>query len=556
MIIRLLTLLLLALALWAQNPNTAKFPSALPTDTDLLVAKNRLDAALTLSSNIDASTLTVPVNDGSLVPIPGVIRIDYELIKICSRVGNTLTVCSAGRGFDSSVAQSHSSGATISNVISAWYHNQVAAEIISIATRLGTGFNGQAISTTQITSGQLALARGGTGADLSATGGSGYVLKQSSVGAGVTVAALVSSDLPTTITGLVSVTSTSFVGALTGNASTATALAANPADCSANQYATTIAANGDLTCAQPAASNLSNGTTGTGSIVLASSPTIVTPTIASFVNATHSHQNAAGGGTLAGASALSDYSTAFVTSITGTANQVIRSASVGGVTLSLPQDIHTAATPTFAGLTLIGNAILSSAGTTSLFLKADNAYAWNIQATTGSADLKIIRGTDTYGSIGWGNGTLTWYNQTATTGSTSLVVRAGAGQSSNILFQLQDNSANVFMKAYASNGSVYFQAPGVASSEAYMLPGSGVFEFGGNTGVALKLTANAQERLRLNATGIGFFGATPVAKQTAPTAANASALNTGDATSDAVIGNMRTRLGEVITALQNLGLLN
>lgn len=36
--------------------------------------------------------------------------------------------------------------------------------------------------------------------------------------------------------------------ALTGNASTSTALAANPADCSANSYATTIAASGDLTC--------------------------------------------------------------------------------------------------------------------------------------------------------------------------------------------------------------------------------------------------------------------------------------------------------------------
>lgn len=45
-----------------------------------------------------------------------------------------------------------------------------------------------------------------------------------------------------------SVTAPSFIGALTGNASTATALAANPTDCSANQYATAIAANGNLTC--------------------------------------------------------------------------------------------------------------------------------------------------------------------------------------------------------------------------------------------------------------------------------------------------------------------
>lgn len=47
--------------------------------------------------------------------------------------------------------------------------------------------------------------------------------------------------------------------ALTGNASTATALAANPADCASSRYATAIAANGDLTCAQV---SLSAGVTG------------------------------------------------------------------------------------------------------------------------------------------------------------------------------------------------------------------------------------------------------------------------------------------------------
>lgn len=41
-----------------------------------------------------------------------------------------------------------------------------------------------------------------------------------------------------------------YTGAFGGNAATATALAANPADCSSGQYATTIAASGALTCAQ------------------------------------------------------------------------------------------------------------------------------------------------------------------------------------------------------------------------------------------------------------------------------------------------------------------
>jgi hypothetical protein len=86
-------------------------------------------------------------------------------------------------------------------------------------------------------SGLLALGRGGTGANLAATGGTGQVLQQSTAGGVVTVGQL-------------------------------------------------------------AASALSNGTSGSGSVVLATSPTIVTPTIASFANAGHTHQNAAGGGTL------------------------------------------------------------------------------------------------------------------------------------------------------------------------------------------------------------------------------------------------------------------
>lgn len=44
--------------------------------------------------------------------------------------------------------------------------------------------------------------------------------------------------------------------------------------------------------------------TGTGSLVFATSPTIVTPTIASFINAGHDHEDAAGGGTLTATDAL------------------------------------------------------------------------------------------------------------------------------------------------------------------------------------------------------------------------------------------------------------
>src|SRR5262249_38210759 len=61
----------------------------------------------------------------------------------------------------------------------------------------GTASTGQIpnLSALKITSGQLALAQGGTGADLSATGGTSQVLKQTSVGGAVSVAQLAFTDI-------------------------------------------------------------------------------------------------------------------------------------------------------------------------------------------------------------------------------------------------------------------------------------------------------------------------------------------------------------------------
>lgn len=53
-----------------------------------------------------------------------------------------------------------------------------------------------AIAASQVTSGQLAVARGGTGADLSATGGANQFVRQSSVGGAFTVSTLANADLP------------------------------------------------------------------------------------------------------------------------------------------------------------------------------------------------------------------------------------------------------------------------------------------------------------------------------------------------------------------------
>lgn|SRR5574343_29319 len=71
---------------------------------------------------------------------------------------------------------------------------------VSAAPAWGTLVAGDipSLPASQITSGQLALARGGTNADLSATGGTGQYLKQASSGAAITVGTISASDVPTT----------------------------------------------------------------------------------------------------------------------------------------------------------------------------------------------------------------------------------------------------------------------------------------------------------------------------------------------------------------------
>jgi hypothetical protein len=83
------------------------------------------------------------------------------------------------------------------------------------------------------------------------------------------------------------------------------------------------------------------------------------------------------------AAAREDHIHAGVTSITGTASQVTASASNGAVTLSLPQSIATASTPSFAGLT-VGN---NFAITTPVYGNYDKA---------GSADTTTITTAGTY----------------------------------------------------------------------------------------------------------------------------------------------------------------
>lgn len=94
-----------------------------------------------------------------------------------------------------------------------------------------------------------------------------------------------------------------------------------------------------------------------------------------------------------------------VTSITGTANQVIASASIGAVTLSLPQSIATTSTPTFGAMTLSGTGGLIALQMTT----ASNNIVAIKGITNGTDKAAMVFGADSIGSGGVGT-YLTFYN--------------------------------------------------------------------------------------------------------------------------------------------------
>lgn len=204
-----------------------------------------------------------------------------------------------------------------------------ATGVISWAQPAFTDISGAAVTAqipnlpaSQITSGQLLLVRGGTGADLSATGGTSQVLKQTSVGGVITVGQLSVTD----ISGAAPIASPVFTGVPTTPAITFSGGSGSPsgipASIGGNMWLGTgygspsaarfiigdgsswrvefakrtastetvqayISDQGNINVVgnyfvggvQIAAANLSNGVIGTGNIVLASAPTLVTPNI-------------------------------------------------------------------------------------------------------------------------------------------------------------------------------------------------------------------------------------------------------------------------------------
>lgn len=114
------------------NPNTAVFPSAIASDTDLPVATGSFST--TLTGDINFSTTTVPVSSIA-AEVPVLLRIENEIILAAGKSGSDFTGCV--RGFGGTTATGHSTGVQVFGYIFAHHYNQLAAEVKAIEDALG-----------------------------------------------------------------------------------------------------------------------------------------------------------------------------------------------------------------------------------------------------------------------------------------------------------------------------------------------------------------------------------------------------------------------------------
>jgi hypothetical protein len=239
-----------------------------------------------------------------------------------------------------------------------------------------------------------------------------------------------------------------------------------------------------------------------------------------------------------------------VTSITGTANQVIASASTGPITLSLPQSIALTSSPTFAGLTVTGltaSSIVATNGSSVLTTLTDplsvthggtgdaslTAYSVLCGGTTGTGPVQSVVGLGLSGQALTSNGAATlptWQNVagsgTVNTGTTPNIPYYAT--SSNVLSDSGISRANLFL----ADGTV---------------PATGAFNLASHKITNLTNGSSAQDAVAFtqlttgNAiTAGGIASATITATQVASNTLTGSTANSGGSAGNIAQGTIST----------------
>jgi hypothetical protein len=194
----------------------ANYPTSVSTNANLYIAVNGLQT--TLASSISNSVTTIPLVSTSGFPTTGFVTIENnEVVSYTGVSGGNLTGCT--RGADGTTALSHGSGVTVGLTVVAAHHNLLKDEVIAIETALGAN-----LSNVQVAGNYVTALTG----DVTATG---------------------PGSVPATL------------ATVNGNVGSFTITSL------------TVNAKGLITAASSAP------TTGSGNVVLATSPTLVTPAL-------------------------------------------------------------------------------------------------------------------------------------------------------------------------------------------------------------------------------------------------------------------------------------
>lgn len=234
-------------------------------------------------------------------------------------------------------------------------------------------------------------------------------LANSTITIGTTSTALGASN--TTIAGLVSVTSTTFVGALTGNASTVTTNANLTGDVTSAGNATTLA------------TVASAGTTG-GSTAIP----VITINAKGLTTGITTAAVVAPAGTLSGATLASNVLASSLTSV-GTLAGLTATGTAALATLTVSGDA------TIAG-NLYVNGTTTAVNTTDLYITDKFIILASGSAAAGDSGIIVDRGSDTAGNIAYGFDSATdrWGFQNGLTDTSNAIdTTAGAGASGSFV---------------------------------------------------------------------------------------------------------------------------
>lgn len=194
--------------------------------------------------------------------------------------------------------------------------------------------------------------------------------------------------------------------------------------------------------------------------------------------------------------------------ITGTANQITSTPGAGTITLSLPQDIHTGASPTFVDLTLTGANIINTSGTVNIKPNDETDY-FEISRTVGKVRLKGAGGANTDFQLDaicnlqllppgdiliQPSGDIADYYKFHTVSNVPILESVGGCDSKYVA------SSGV----HNFDGDVIWTTDGSAAAPAFALGASKDYGMYTATGFSLGLSTQGVQRLGLNATQAVF----------------------------------------------------